>query len=652
SLITAIMSHSPREVDNLRTELPHHLSRIIRHCLEKDPERRFQTAKEVRNELEDLKTETDSGELVERVTSAKSTVRTRWISLSALALVVAAVVAYLLWTAPTTPTQPIRTKLTQLTSRAGTEHFPSISPDGDSLVYASENSGNWDIYLQRVAGQRAINLTEDSVAADTQPAFSPDGAQIAFRSDRDGGGLFLMGATGESVKRLADFGYNPAWSPDGEFIVFSTMSRSSSMVVAPRGELRVVQIETGEIRAIDINGGAEQPHWSPGGHRIVFWSNSLSERNYRDIWTVPAQGGEVVPVTRDEYIDWNPVWSHDGKFIYFSSNRGGTMSLWRVAVEEETGRVLGDPDLIAASAAARLGHISISRDDRRIVYRADVGTWNIQKIAFDPDSETVVGDPVAITRGSKLTAEPDPSPDGSLLAFNIYAGGGQADVAVVQTDGTSLRQLTNAPHDATYTPRWSPDGSRLAFYSIRSGTIDIWTIQPDGSNLKQLTDSSFDTIGFTWSPDGAQMAYWGGDTSHIFSTEVPWEEQTPEDLPAMADGDAFDVDDWSPDGTKLAGVVYDTSIVSIYSIQGRKYQRFPMKGLPLRWLRDSRRLLYRWEGTISLLDTMTGEHHEVLSVAPDFIASFGLARDDRWIYFDRLEREADIWMLALGEASP
>src|SRR6266550_4166782 len=115
------------------------------------------------------------------------------------------------------PTVALKTAtFTQLTDQPGPEYFPSLSPDGKSLVYASRISGNWDIYLQRVGGRNPVNLTKDSPADDTQPAFSPDGERIVFRSEREGGGIYLMGATGESVRRLSDFGYNPVWSPDGE----------------------------------------------------------------------------------------------------------------------------------------------------------------------------------------------------------------------------------------------------------------------------------------------------------------------------------------------------------------------------------------------------------------------------------------------------
>jgi Tol biopolymer transport system component len=76
--------------------------------------------------------------------------------------------------------------------------------------------------LQRVGGKNPFNLTKDCSADDIQPAFSPDGEQIAFRCEREGGGIFVMGATGESVRRRTNFGFNPAWSPDGKEIVFGT----------------------------------------------------------------------------------------------------------------------------------------------------------------------------------------------------------------------------------------------------------------------------------------------------------------------------------------------------------------------------------------------------------------------------------------------
>jgi Tol biopolymer transport system component len=238
---------------------------------------------------------------------------------------------------------------TQLTDQSVPEYFPSLSPDGKSFVYASYAAGNWDIYLQRVGGKNPVNLTKDSPSDDTQPAFSPDGEHIAFRSQREGGGVFVIGATGESVKRLTDFGYNPVWSPDGKEIAYADES-----IVEPRirfstnSRIWAVNVATGERRLVTKEDSV-QPHWSPHGVRIAYQGRRKAAQ--RDIWTIPAGGGEPVEVTNDAATDWNAVWSPDGKYLYFASDRGGSMNLWRVPIEEQTGKVLGQPEAVTTPSA-------------------------------------------------------------------------------------------------------------------------------------------------------------------------------------------------------------------------------------------------------------------------------------------------------------
>ena len=147
---------------------------------------------------------------------------------------------------------------------------------GKWVVYVSAVSGNADIYLQSATGQTAINLTKDSPAGDSMPAFSPDGEQIAFRSEREGGGLFMMGRTGESVRRLTRAGYHPAWFPDGRQLVFASK-------LVPFAETRPGEIS--ELWTVDAAGGSEprrlapgdavQPRVSPNGRRIAFWGMAI-----------------------------------------------------------------------------------------------------------------------------------------------------------------------------------------------------------------------------------------------------------------------------------------------------------------------------------------------------------------------------------------
>jgi Tol biopolymer transport system component len=88
---------------------------------------------------------------------------------------------------------------------------PSLAPDNGAVAFVRAGAaGNDDIYVQRVGGKNLVNVTAGSAADDVHPAFSPDDRAIAFRSERDGGGIFIMGATGESVRRLTNEGFNPA----------------------------------------------------------------------------------------------------------------------------------------------------------------------------------------------------------------------------------------------------------------------------------------------------------------------------------------------------------------------------------------------------------------------------------------------------------
>jgi Tol biopolymer transport system component len=226
-----------------------------------------------------------------------------------------------------------------------------------------------------------------------------------------------MGATGESVTRLTDFGFNPPWSPDGREIVFASNGVFSHQAAAANSRLWIVDIETKEAMPLTDEGIslAFQPSWSPSGQRIAYWS---FEGGQRDIWTIPAEGGDPVRVTQSESIDWNPVWSPGGRFIYFSSDRGGTMGIWRVPVDERTGTVQGESRLLTSSLSDVTGHLSIGRDGKRVAYAVMSMPRNLQKITLDPSKEKFVGEPEWITNATAPGfTEPAPSPDGEWVAF-------------------------------------------------------------------------------------------------------------------------------------------------------------------------------------------------------------------------------------------
>src|SRR3990172_6110360 len=200
--------------------IPKALDLIVLHCLEKNPDERFQSARDLAFHLDSLGL---GGSVTQRgleLPAASPRRRGRPAKAAPLGL---ALVGSLFEIGRrvgrrTGASASVPVMFQQLTDVPGEERSAQLGPSGSAFVFVSEASGNPDIYLQRVGGRNANNLTLDSPAADTAPAFSPDGERIAFRSERGGGGIFVMGSTGESVKRLSDFGFDPAWSPHGSRI--------------------------------------------------------------------------------------------------------------------------------------------------------------------------------------------------------------------------------------------------------------------------------------------------------------------------------------------------------------------------------------------------------------------------------------------------
>ena len=264
--------------------------------------------------------------------------------------------------------------LSQLTTTSGVDFAGTISDDGDWFAFTRRAAdGSYSIFLQSVGSRNSIPLVNNGVS----PAFSPDGERIAFSGSAVrsanrwvGGGIFTMGRTGDDVRRLTDEGFNPAWSPDGTKVVFADefVSWNPYTRLEVDAKLHILDIAGGTETTLDVDDGV-QPSWSPNGHRIAYWAIFSGQR---DIWTIPAKGGmtqaDAVAVTQDPYIDYSPVWSPDGGWLYFASTRGGSMAIWRVAIDEMSGETLGEPQQITSGRLGDPGMLSFSADGIRLLY--------------------------------------------------------------------------------------------------------------------------------------------------------------------------------------------------------------------------------------------------------------------------------------------
>ena len=671
STLAAIMRDTPKSVTEVNPEIPKELGRVIRRALSKDPDRRQQTGKDLRNDLDDIRKELESGELsagmaqaparpaVPATTPAPRAVP--WVALAGGLALVTAAGAGVVWSrrglpnaTPVTSGAPVSVTVTSLTSDDGVEMFPSLSPDGKWFVYTHDElgTGQTDILLRAVGGRTVINLTKDSTVDDSQPAFSPDGERIAFRSERDGGGLFEMGRTGEAVRRLTTEGFNPSWSPDSASIVYA----GESVVDDPgtrnaRSQLWILSTATGERRPL-ATADAVQPAWSPHGQRIAYWGLP-NESSQRDLWSVAAGGGEPVRVTSDPAIDWSPAWSPDGRYLYFSSSRSGGLNLWRVAIDEATGRPAGEPVAVPIPRQG-IGHLSFSADGTSIAMASVTAQSSIEALAFDAARGTV-GARRRVMNSSETATSPSVSPDGQWLAFYMQRENGQEDLWVARKDGTGLRQLTNdAAHDRR--PRWSADGTRLIFYSDRSGRYQVWTIAADGGGLMQVTDYPGQVIFPVWSPDGTRgiATIFQDRKVLMFDPRVPAGQQKLEELPQFPDG--FAPVSWSPDGTRVAGHANNRPErgIVIYNVEARTYEEVTQSGSFPAWLPDSRRLLFNGgDGReLNLLDTTTKIIAPVFASSGETLGRVELSPDGREIYIYASKSQSDIVLAKLPGSAP
>jgi Tol biopolymer transport system component len=454
-----------------------------------------------------------------------------------------------------------------------------------------------------------------------------------------------MGRTGESVRRLTTLGFDPAWTPDGRFVVFATQFAADPDARGRVSEGWKVELASGQTTRI-TPGDFMQPAVSPNGHRIAYWALPATTEaprkfsgNDRDLWTTRLDGGDPVRVTDDAATDWSPTWSPDGRFLYFASDRAGSMNLWRITIDEASGHVRGQPEAIT-TPSPWLGFITRSGDGQRLAYAAYDFRRNVARVPFDSVAGTVMGAPEPVTGGTLDWRFPEPSPDGTSVLLSAYHR--QEDVYVVRADGSGLRHLTNdAAKDRT--SRWSPDGRQIAFYSNRTGTFSLWTINADGSGLRERVSRSENLIVPIWSPDGSRLLATSASRNFVFALGDGVVSEPIETLPVPPDPiQAFRAWSWSPDGRKVAG---DRGAeVWVYSFETKTYSRIAAGVTPV-WLGDNRRLLYAFGGRLFVADTDSKQTRQILERTGEALGDPSLTRDGRSLYFTHATTGADIWLM-------
>ena len=661
--VLAAIVHKEPDWDALPGASRPRVERVIKRCLVKDPRERVRDLADIGLLLREIGADRGGG-AVDATNAPVVAPRRAWIPIAAIGVIgiLLGTLVGMRWLArPSANGNGAASgarvaAINQLTDLPGVQDAPNLSPDGKSLLYVAGDGGDEDVFLLRVGGENAINLTEAFTSNDYDPAFSPDGERIAFGSDREGGGLFVMGATGESPKKIASEGAHPSWSPDGRKIVYSTERVTDPLSRSTIASLWVVELASGEKKRI-YEGDAAQPVWSPSGKRIAFFAVNEGQR---DLATIPAEGGTLTVVTNDPAADWDPFWSPGNRWLYFFSDRRGGPELWRISVDEASGAVSGAPEPVT-TGSSRPMQGSISADGHRIALEIDASRGELLRIGFDPIAGHPVGTPSTLFASSSPFAQVEISRDGAWIAYRTTAP--RENLFVMHTDGTGRRRLTD---DAFRNrgPRWLNDDGWLLFYSNRSGDYQLWLIRRDGTDLRQLLSSSGPGINVpTVTADGkgvamlVQSTKTGAPQMAIASIYAGWfGSGAPAIRPEVetAAGDFFPLA-FSPDGTRIAGrqitegvpAIYTPGVGKLEPQRDRAGRDFGEWALGAVWLPDGRRIL-AWDNrrdVATVWDTVAQEVRDVPGLPGP--SELNLSADGRTLILNRNVSETDIWMLTL-----
>ena len=654
TIVAKVLTERPITPRALRDTIPPAAEAAILTALAKLPADRFASAERFAEALASRDVPAAPPPLAPNVaagTTAARPARARGVFVAAGTIIALGAVAAAWWLGRRSASaEPAWTSFTQLTDAAGVENSPSLSPDGQSFAYSSRARGSWDIYVQRVGGRNPVVVAGDSIADELWPAYSPDGRQIAY--SLAGGGIFIVGATGESARRLTSFGSNPTWSPDGKRIAFGSEGVTTAYNVNGTGTLWTIDASGGEPRRLDANGVAElyQPAWSPSGKRIAVWTTRGGQR---DLETIPADDGPRVRVTNDAAIDFAPTWSPDGRYLYFASDRGGTMGIWRIPIDEESGRATGAPEAIAAGADVQMDLPGLSRDGSTLIFRSRLESVNPAAIAFDPASGRI-GPVTLLQHRTGVLAPSNVSPDGKWLA--LYSAPDKAQhTYIMRPDGSGLTRLTDSGRD--WSPRFTPDGSALTFYSSASGKYDAWSIRLDGSGRTQLSDIPSGVTWAVFSPDAKQLLL-GMVQTGAYIGRPPWPvtEKTATRLTGLdVDGGTMQPSYWTRDGRWLSGYVVNASGeaagFAVYDVaSGRaRVLNDDSRFYDLAWLPGNREVIYFTNrGTLVIQDVESLQRRDVIGTLPyppDILGSIAASPDGRTLYYGAQQSQANIWLV-------
>jgi serine/threonine protein kinase/WD40 repeat protein len=670
-----ILNREPLPSARVNPEVPPKLNEVINKALEKDKKLRYQTAADMRTDLQQLKRDSESGRAAAEsatVYPGKEGGKTglfAFIIEHRLWMATGLVLTGLLLGSGLYLTRGMRSsnvphaKIThkQFTF-SGNAISPAISPDGLFVAYVSEKAGEQQKLIVQASNSAKVELAQG--VSLNLPRWSPDGSEVLFYMYYDPtldkanqtakrSGTYVVSRLGGVARLIENVGTMACWlARDGSQIVTASGAEQSGF----KG-VRLVNKLTGEAREVHLSEYTWLGDIDCSTRAGLILAVVTTFDNKYQIRTFRSDGSDERKLVEESDEIGSARWSPIGDSIYYLHGKGSTKQLSKLSVTRS------DAEPVVLAEGLQSGwYFTLSADGSRLAYTREDHTSNLWRVDLPAAEKRAKPEIDRLTSGTSYYGAPSFSPDGRWIAFALGSNPDETNIFERPVAGGEPVQLTFFEHAMTASPTWSPDGQRIAFIGDQNGTPRVWMISANGGAAQALQNNSGANNKLAWWPT-SDIVYQQSGLRNYLRINSNTHEVKPIVQHDQSVGWVPLKPVFSADGKKMA-VWWNRREFGLWIISLEPYSEKILQSgniYPVGWSPD-RKYIYaiRWESAQrarEIIRVQVASPNEVTSVAtlPGDIAeddSASVSPDGHEIFASVSEGKSDVWLMENFDPSP